>query len=389
MRNFKNITLKQANTITIVVLLILSMFFVALLMEEIYMDYNESINKTISAGTQKKEQKDILIRTILDIATLAFIIFAIFLALNTMFNNLLQRDIKRFLKFFAEASEKDVRLDINKIFFSDFKQMVEYANSMVLTINEQKNSLNELNHNLEERVKIKAASLIEINENLKKEKNFSEELLRCQKEFLKQTVHETSTPLSVMLSSLELYTMGHPKDRQLSKIEVALKNVFSIYDDLSYLIKKDHIEYKKRVINLGEYVRSRVDFFDEIAQFSYLSFSVICEDAYIFFNETKLQRIVDNTLSNSIKYTLANEKIFVKVEKKIDGAKFIVSSKSKIIKDTQKIFESYYREEISKDGFGLGLGLVKSICDEEGVALKLTSSDNQTSFSYSFKSMGE
>jgi len=40
------------------------------------------------------------------------------------------------------------------------------------------------------------------------------------------------------------------------------------------------------------------------------------------------------------------------------------------------------------DGFGLGLNLVKSICDEEDVTITIDSSDDITRFSYRFTVMG-
>jgi signal transduction histidine kinase len=68
---------------------------------------------------------------------------------------------------------------------------------------------------------------------------------------------------------------------------------------------------------------------------------------------------------------------------------FLVSSKSKEIKDKDKIFDSFYREEKSREGFGIGLDLVKNICDEESVSILLDSSDARTTFRYRFKMMGE
>jgi signal transduction histidine kinase len=306
-------------------------------------------------------------------------------------NKLLQQDTQTFLDFFKKAANSDEVMMSDKIFFEDFKMMVGYANEMVEKINEQKRTLLELNSSLEERVRRKTADLLQINENLQQEKEFSQELLKSQKEFLRYTVHETNTPLSVILTSIELYVMKHNKDRQLSKIEAAVKNIFSIYDDLSYLVKKDQIEYKKSVMNFNNFLSSRIDFFTEVAEFSLLKFDYTPpkEELHVYFNETKLQRIVDNTLTNAIKYTLPNETVQVSLEKIGAELEFQVSSKSKIIQDTDKVFDAYYREERSRDGFGLGLRLVKSICEEEGIAITLCSNDSLTTFGYKFKVMGE
>ncbi|MDD5373570.1 MAG: HAMP domain-containing sensor histidine kinase [Sulfurimonas sp.] len=399
---FQNITIKQANVFTILVLFLFTMIFVGLLVEDIYKDYENTIVQSSSMNfeninsnelLQEKQQKlkSVLIKSVLAIVTLSFIIFAIFLGLNNLFNKLLQRDTQTFLDFFKKAVDKEEAINSNAIFFQDFKIMVGYANEMVRKINEQKNILQELNLSLEERVKKKTADLLQINENLQEEKTFSQDLLKAQKEFLRYTVHETNTPLSVILTSIELYVMKHPKDRQLSKIEVAVKNIFSIYDDLSYLVKKDQVEYKKSVINFKNFLNSRIDFFSEVAELSriYFNYKEPSEEFHIYFNETKLQRIVDNTLTNAIKYTLPNEVVHVKLIKVGTYVKFLVSSKSKIIQDTQKVFEAYYREEKSRDGFGLGLRLVKSICEEESVEVDVASNDSLTTFSYKFKVMGE
>ncbi len=398
---FKNITIKQANIYTILVIFIFTMIFVGLLVEEMYEDYESAFEQSVLVhnGTYSTSEllvqkqstlKALFIKIVLVIVTLSFILFGIFLGLNNIFNRLLQRDTQTFLDFFEEAAHDDKVIDPKKIFFKDFKVMIGFANEMVSKINEQKNSLIELNLGLEDRVEKKTKDLQLINENLEKEKIFSQELLKSQKEFLRYTVHETNTPLSVILTSIELYVLKHPKDRQLSKIEAAVKNIFSIYDDLSYLVKKDQVEYPKTVINIDNYITSRLDFFTEVAELSRVKFKYISEseDFHIYFNETKLQRIVDNTITNAIKYTLADE--IVNVSLKQVGAKLelLISSKSKAIRDVSKIFDSFYREQDSQSGFGLGLELVKSICDEENVEVIVSSDSEKTSFSYKFKMMG-
>jgi len=222
---------------------------------------------------------------------------------------------------------------------------------------------------------------------LKKEKQFSQELLTNQKLFMRQAVHETMTPLSVIMSNIELYEMENEKNQYLSNIEAAMKNIFTIYDDLSYHVKKDHLEYPKYKIDLYDYIRSRIDFFNELVLQSNLSIEFYCDlkQPSILFNETKLQKIIDNNITNAIKYTYENEIIIIKLEKKESFYKISFSSKSTHIQQPNKVFEEYYREKNSKKGFGLGLNLVKQICDEENVHIHLESNSKLTKFSYTFK----
>lgn len=396
------ITIKQANIFTTFFILLFTIVFAYLLITENYHDYKRAmftaektdyelsyIEKEYIA--REKTLKTLLIKNTIAITTLSFILFAIMMGFYKIFNTLLQRDMQAFLNFFKESPHNQQVLNPNVIFFKEFKTMVGYANNMVDTISEQKDNLQELNSGLEDKIKEKMHDLQETNKNLIKEKQLRDDLIKSQKEFLRHTIHETNTPLSVMLTSIELFNMKNKKDRQLSKIEAAAKNIFSIYDDLSYLVKKDQVDYPKVTINLETYLTSRIDFFTEVAELSRVSFSYTVHNSsmYIYFNETKLQRIVDNTITNAIKYTLANEKIHIDIRPFGTFVDMSVGSKSKEIKDKDKIFHAFYREENNRDGFGIGLRLVKTICDEEGVIISLDSNDRRTTFVYRFKMMGE
>jgi len=397
----QTLTIKQANVFITLFILLFTVIFADLLITENYHDYKRALssNKLLEASSEEffthheereKKLKTLLIKNTVAIATLAFILFAIMVGFYKIFNMLLQRDMQAFLDFFKETVHNEQVLNPNVIFFAEFKKIVAYANEMVETINQQKKDLTELNLLLEHKVEEKTADLVEINKKLVEEKRFSEEILQSQKEFLRHTIHETNTPLSVMLTSIELLNMKNERSRHLSKIEAAAKNIFNIYDDLSYLIKKDQVEYPRAVVELKNYVSSRIDFFSEVAQLVKLEFkySVDKDEAYIYFNETKLQRVIDNTITNAIKYTLAEEVIDIKIETQGSFVDFSVASKSKEIKNKEKIFDDFYREEESREGFGIGLQLVKSICEEEGVLIELDSNNTITTFRYRFKIMG-
>ncbi|WP_297443939.1 HAMP domain-containing sensor histidine kinase [Sulfurimonas sp.] len=391
---FKSLTINQANTITTIFMLIFVLVFAYLLIKENYQDYERALYKQEHVVSQKgdtqKQLKGLLIKNTLAIATLSFILFAIMLGLYKIFYASIQNDIHAFLHFFKNAAHTDELLHSDTIYFKEFKEMVVYANDMVETIKKQKASLREINTILEKKVQKKTLYLEQVNAKLLEEKKFSEEILLAQKEFLRYTVHETSTPLSVILTSIELYEMKNKKDRQLAKIEAAAKNIFNIYDDLSYLVKKDQVPYPKMSIELVSYLNTRIEFFRDVANLSKVNFSYNSDldKVYIYFNETKLQRIVDNTITNAIKYTLAEETVFVYLKQRGADVTFSVSSRSNIIKNPEKIFDAYYRENENVKGFGLGLQLVKNICQEDNVSIEIDSSDKLTTFTYKFKMMG-
>jgi len=251
-------------------------------------------------------------------------------------------------------------------------------------ISEHARSLQALTHLIQQSSK----DYSEQSQELEEGKKYVQNLLDSQKQFLKYAVHETNTPLSIIMGNVEMYEMENGKNKYMSNIEVAMKNISSIYDDLSYLIKKNQVNEATHQINLVDFVRSRIDFFSQSAiKFkSKFEFSSQREIIILNFNEIKLQRIVDNNLTNAIKYSLPNELIRVKMNVINKECHLIIESKSKQILDQQKIFEEYYREQINdQEGFGLGLNLVKRICSEENVGIQLESGINWASFTYIFK----
>jgi hypothetical protein len=207
-------------------------------------------------------------------------------------------------------------------------------------------------------------------------------LLESQKLFIRHAIHETNTPISAIISNIELYEIKNGKNEYLSNIEAAAKSLFNISDDLSYLMKKDQIKEYKQEINLSEFIQSRIDFFNPLAIQSNLSFVFKTDNhsMILYISETKLQRIIDNNLTNAIKYTHELEPITIELNNFI----FKVSSRSRHIQNREKVFEAYYREVDTKSGLGLGLSLVKEICKEERIKIDLTSDESITTFTYDF-----
>jgi len=211
-------------------------------------------------------------------------------------------------------------------------------------------------------------------------------LLESQKLFLRHAIHETNTPLSIIMANIELYELAYGTQPNLSNIEAAMKNIYSIFDDLSYLVQKGQVTYPKKEIDFGDYLRSRIEFFDILAKQMNLSFVFTPPKTpiTIMINETKLQRIIDNNITNAIKYTKKDEDIHIILKETHQHIIFEVASRSWHIQDIDKVFEAYYRELSTSEGLGLGLNLVKQICEEESIHINLHSSKTLTTFCYTF-----
>ena len=345
--------------------------------------YLDEVEKLILV--QKKALKDRLIKYMMEIFSLTVILFGIGLTGLGLINHLIGKEINAFTRFFKEAAKSHTTIDEEQIHLAEFKKMVKYVNEMVSTIHTRKEKLQELNLDLEKRVEQKAKDLSEQNRLLEKEKEFSVSLVKAQDSFIKHSIHEINTPLAVIMMHIDIRKMKFGEDKYMTKIEAASKMIATIYDDLSYMVKKDRFEYEKQWIFFSLFLEGRIAFFEDIAKGnSHKIVHEIEEGIKILFSDIELQRIVDNNLSNAIKYANKNTDIKVTLKKVKNRAVLEFRTYSKQIDDTDRIFEPFHQEENEQGGFGLGLEIVHSICKKENVRVEVSSNAEVTIFSYTF-----
>ncbi len=345
--------------------------------------YLDEVEKLILV--QKKALKERLIKYMMEIFSLTVILFGIGLTGLGLINHLIGKEINAFTRFFKEAAKSHTTIDEEQIHLAEFKKMVKYVNEMVSTIHTRKEKLQELNLDLEKRVEQKTKDLSEQNRLLEKEKEFSDSLVKAQDSFIKHSIHEINTPLAVIMMHIDIRKMKFGEDKYMSKIEAASKMIATIYDDLSYMVKKDRFEYEKQWIFFSLFLEGRIAFFEDIAKGnSHKIVPEIEEGIKILFSDIELQRIVDNNLSNAIKYANKNTDIKVTLKKVKNRAVLEFMTYSKQIDDTDRIFEPFHQEENEQGGFGLGLEIVHSICKKENVRVEVTSNAEVTIFSYTF-----
>jgi len=326
---------------------------------------------------QKKLQKrDQLIKYVMEILTLSAILFALALSGIKLINKILRDEIRTFSDFFSVAASRYVVIEREQIRIAEFQTLVAHVNTMVDTIHTRNLQLSELNASLEQKVSEKTAKL-------QKEKAFSDQLVQSQDAFIKQSIHEINTPLAVIMTQIDLYRHMHGEDRFLGHIEAAAKMIHTIYDDLRYMVRKERIDYPVTTIDIGAFLQGRMAFFESVIAANRLGVRTeIAAEVPVCMNEEELRRVVDNNLSNAIKYAYPDSTVDVELSRLAGAVELRFRTRSNPIDHPEKLFEPFYREADELSGFGLGLHLVKSICVKYGIATAIVSHEGVTTFTY-------
>ncbi|RBQ27781.1 HAMP domain-containing sensor histidine kinase [Arcobacter sp. CECT 9188] len=206
-------------------------------------------------------------------------------------------------------------------------------------------------------------------------------ILSYKDKFIEHSVHEIKTPLSIINLNIQLRNKNLGEDKYSKKIEGAVKTLKNSYEDIAFLHTKTQIDYKIEKLNLGQILRDRVNYFEIIAKTQFRQFNLeIIEDYDIFMSEIELIRLIDNNLSNAIKYSTKNSTIKISLTNKT----LEFQSFGNNIKNCKTIFHRFTRENESSGGHGLGLSIVKDICDKYKIDINVNSKDGINIFSYKF-----
>ncbi|MBN2782638.1 MAG: HAMP domain-containing histidine kinase [Campylobacterales bacterium] len=218
----------------------------------------------------------------------------------------------------------------------------------------------------------------------------NKQLKSDNKDFILSSVHQLKTPLSAIVMNLELLEMSGVYENSKEFIEQIKSSVDMLdlnFEELVYLSLRDDVEYKVKQTDISELLRQRVEFFKQIASSNDKELVLDIDDALeVQINSVEFERLVDNNISNAIKYADVGTK--VKIYLKADGDKFLLKFEStgKEIKEPLKLFEKGYRESKKNDGYGLGLYIIKTICDKYDIKIEIVSKNGKNIFSYTIKS---
>lgn len=212
---------------------------------------------------------------------------------------------------------------------------------------------------------------------------------RAVQEFSSNVSHEFKTPLAIIRGEIDLALRRARSQEDLQRtigvISEEVNGLIRLVDDLMFLVRSDakQLSLQKKNLALNPILEQVLRLYRERA--GQMRIKLLLEaptDAWVFGDEIYLKRLFTNLLDNAIKFTESNGKVIVRTE---------MSGPNKVtvrVEDTgigigpetlEKLGTRFYRADQarSKEGAGLGLSIVKAICDAHEGMLRFESLPSQ------------
>jgi len=183
--------------------------------------------------------------------------------------------------------------------------------------------------------------------------------------FSKDLIHDLNTPITSMFLNLKLLE-SKPEfkgNKSLFRIKRSLEDIGELHSNLTVLLQEDTMVVQRE--NLFEIIHDVVATHKKL--YVNINFILIESEVYGMVNKDAFKQIIVNIISNACKYNVENG--YVKIYMK-DG--FLSIEDGGIgIANPEQIFQRSYKEHAS--GHGIGLDIVKRLCEVMGVEIKVVS----------------
>ncbi|SFZ97302.1 Two-component system histidine kinase DccS [hydrothermal vent metagenome] len=199
--------------------------------------------------------------------------------------------------------------------------------------------------------------------------------LKQMNRFIQDTTHELNTPISTILTNIEMIeTFGkeEAKSTELKRIEIASKTLSRIYDDLTYLNLNHQYHREIVTLNMSRLIEERVVYFSAMAEAKQLKTVLeIAPEVLLQLDKNDAIRLIDNLISNAIKYNKTKGTLTVKLTQTVLSVKDTGIGIKK--EDMTTIMQRFKRAENSEGGFGIGLDIVNQVVSAYGAKLEMKS----------------
>jgi signal transduction histidine kinase len=222
---------------------------------------------------------------------------------------------------------------------------------------------------------------IELENALQKEKELSE----LKSRFVSMVSHEFRTPLATILSSSDLIKNFYARmtdDRRnehLNTIQTSVQHLTEMLDEILMMSKAENVglDFQPIFINLEAFCNGIAHQIQLGATAHEIVISTEGDCSQVVADEKLMRRIMNNLLTNAIKYSPQGGRI--EIELRCDGHSAVICVKDEGIgipdEDQQRLFETFHRARNvgTISGTGLGLAIVKQAIEAHGGTIHFAS----------------
>lgn len=221
-----------------------------------------------------------------------------------------------------------------------------------------------------------------------------EKLEQSRRQFVANVSHELRTPLTTIKSYAEALGDGALEERELSERFVGVisnetERMIRLVTDLLHLSRLDSNQapLRRRQTSIHEMLDEVADRFSFQLRQKSIEASVRVERRLdkVWLDRDQIDQVLDNLMSNAIKYTLDGGTIELTARRSADGTQLEIGVKDTGIgipkKDLSRIFDRFYRVDKARSrnmgGTGLGLSIAREIVKAHGGSIALYSELNE------------
>ena len=212
---------------------------------------------------------------------------------------------------------------------------------------------------------------------------------QMRQEFFSNVSHELKTPITSIQGFAELLESGMVTDEAtkkefLSRIKKETRSMTNLIDDIlmiSKLESKQH-EVAFAPLRIKPLIEDIISSLSSVAQLQGISMTLDCEDITYYANAQQIHQLVNNLMSNAVKYNRENGRVQVTVKQEANNLLIAVADTGiGLPKASQgRVFERFYRVDKGRSkkmgGTGLGLSIVKHIVQFYNGSISLESQVN-------------
>jgi len=189
--------------------------------------------------------------------------------------------------------------------------------------------------------------------------------LRLTEEFSRDILHDVNTPLSSLRLNVSLLNVPASEAKKIERIERSIETLISLGNNLRSYLEGHPLQ--NETIDLHTLLKERI----AIIQKLYPTISFILDDTTLSIttNPDAIARIIDNLLSNAAKYNKKNGSVWIYFNTSTQTLH--IDDNGQGIEYPDKIFDRFYKEH--DRGMGIGLHIVKKLCDELKIPIHVKS----------------